>query len=261
MTDHDQTLLQIANHIVNQHPNLAADIEKIAAYAQGKGYGAATIEQEVSLLQQLLQCQPKIAIDVGGNIGNYTAELRKRNPALEIHVFEPSAINLTKLNERFQSDDLVNIVPYALSETAGSATLFSDVPGSGLGSLTQRKLEHFNIAFDATETITTIRFEDYWRTQLQGGQLDMVKIDIEGHELDALKGFGAALNATKVLQFEFGGTHIDTRTYFKDFWHFFNERQFDLYRITPFGAKQIPRYTESDEVFSICNYIAVNRRG
>jgi hypothetical protein len=48
----------------------------------------------------------------------------------------------------------------------------------------------------------------------------MVKMDIEGHELTALKGFGAALDVARVLQFEFGGCNIDSRTYFQDFWYF-----------------------------------------
>jgi hypothetical protein len=104
-----------------------------------------------------------------------------------------------------------------LSDEAGSATLFSNEPGSGLGSLTKRKLEHFNIAFDTTETINTVRFEDYWKTTLQCRQLDMVKIDIEGHELTALKRFGGALHVAKVIQFEFGGCNIDTRTIFSRF--------------------------------------------
>jgi hypothetical protein len=88
----------------------------------------------------------------------------------------------------------------------------------------------------------------------------MVKIDIEGHELSALRGFGSALDSTRVLQFEFGGTDIDTRTFFQDFWYFFRDRNFDLYRITPLGAQKITRYQESDEYFSITNYIASNGR-
>jgi FkbM family methyltransferase len=235
-------------------------LERIAAYAQGKGYGSATMEQEVRLVQRLLQTQPKLAIDIGGNVGNYTAELRKRNPSLEIHTFEPSASNIGKLTARFKNDGLVKLVPLALSDKAGSATLFSNEPGSGLGSLTQRKLEHFNIAFDTKEAIDTVRFEDYWKAALQCRQLDMVKIDIEGHELTALKGFGRALEVTKVLQFEFGGCNIDTRTYFQDFWYFFKEQKFDTYRITPLGAEKITRYKESDEYFATTNYIAANKR-
>jgi FkbM family methyltransferase len=234
--------------------------ERVAAYLQGKGYGAATTEQEVKLLQSLLHAQPKLAIDIGGNVGNYAAELRKRNPSLEIHTFEPSAINIEKLTARFKKDSLIKLVPLALSDEAGSAILFSNEPGSLLGSLTKRKLEHFNIAFDAKETINTVRFEDYWKTTLQSRQLDMVKIDIEGHELTALRGFGSALDVTKVLQFEFGGCNIDTRTYFQDFWYFFKEQNFDIYRITPLGAEKITRYKESDEYFATTNYIAANNR-
>jgi FkbM family methyltransferase len=235
-------------------------VERVAAYAQGKGYGATTVQQEVKLLQSLLRTEPKLAIDIGGNIGNYTAELRKRNPSLEIHTFEPSVTNIAALSTRFHNDSLITVVPLALSDRAGSATLFSNEPGSGLGSLTKRNLEHFNIAFEAMEAVNTIRFEDYWSETLQGRPLDLVKIDIEGHEFAALNGFGRALDATKILQFEFGGCNIDTRTYFQDFWYFFKERNFETFRITPLGAEKLTRYKESDEYFGTTNYIAANKR-
>ena len=199
-------------------------------------------------------------MDIGGNVGEYTAHLRKENNQLEVHIFEPSATNIEKLITRFKDSASVKIIPVAVSDNAGSATLFSNKPGSGLGSLTQRKLQHFNIAFDTKETVKTIRFEDYWVKDLKKRAIDLVKMDIEGHELAALTGFGSALEAISVLQFEFGGANIDTRTYFQDFWYFFQEWKFDIYRITPFGAEKITRYNESDEYFSTTNYIAVNRR-
>jgi len=234
-------------------------LEGMAARAQGKGYGATTVQQEVRLLQRLSGARPRLAVDIGGNIGSYTAELRKTNPSLEIHVFEPSAVNIGKLRARFGDDRLIRLVPLAVSDSSGSASLFSDEPGSGLGSLSRRRLDHFRISFDVKETVRTIRFEDYWGSELQGRPLDLVKLDIEGHELAALKGFGRALNVTRALQFEFGGCNIDTRTYFQDFWYFFREQHFDLYRITPFGAERIRRYKERDEFFKTTNYIAVRR--
>ncbi|MFN4276647.1 MAG: FkbM family methyltransferase [Ferrovibrio sp.] len=232
----------------------------MAARAQGKGYSSATLEQEIALLQSPLKPPPALAIDIGGNVGDYTAELRKRNAALEIHVFEPSRTNIDKLNARFKDDPLILVCPYALSENSGSATLYADHLGSGMGSLTQRRLKHFNIAFEAAETVETLRFEDYWKSHLHGRNIDLVKIDVEGHELTVLKGFGSAITVTKVVQFEFGGTDIDTRTYFQDFWYYFNEARFSLFRMTPYGLQKLTNYAESDECFVFTNFVAVNDR-
>ena len=242
--------------------NIAFRLSRIAeflgAYAQGKGYGAASIKKENELVHLLLGRKPQVAIDIGGNVGDYTAELRRRNPNLEIHVFEPSKILVSQLLARFVDDKLISVCPFAVSDTSGGgATLFSNEAGSGLGSLTQRKLEHFNIDFSATETVDTICFEDYWRGSLGESVIDIVKLDIEGHELQALKGFGRALEFTRVIQFEFGGANIDTRTYFQDFWYFFKEHGFDMYRITPLGTQHITEYKEADEFFSTTNFIAV----
>ena len=157
-------------------------------------------------------------------------------------------------------DSKIQILPFAVSDKAGPATLFANEEGSGLGSLSRRKLEHFGIDFNFKEQVDTIRFEDYWHNNLNRREIDIVKIDIEGHELSALNGFGDALSSTNVIQFEFGGTNIDTRTFFQDFWYFFKEHNFNIYRITPLGSQIISAYREQDEFFSVTNYIAVNRK-
>jgi FkbM family methyltransferase len=238
---------------------LARLSERVAAYAQGKGYGAGTVRQENKIVHMLIGGSPSLAIDIGGNIGDYTAEIRRRSINAEIHTFEPSKTNVQKLRNRFSGDEKIKILPFAISDCTGPAILFSNEAGSGLGSLTKRRLEHFDIRFDVSESVGTIRFEDYWRNNLDARKLDIVKIDIEGHELLALKGFGRAVFSASVIQFEFGGCNIDTRTYFQDFWYFFKEHGFDLFRVTPLGAESIKKYSESDECFVTTNYIAVNR--
>ena len=108
------------------------------------------------------------------------------------------------------------------------------------------------------EEIQTIRFEDYWKKSLSSRPIDSVKLDIEGFELAALRGFGSALTNTKVIQFEFGGCNLDTRTNFQDFYYLFKELNFKIYRITPLGLQEITRYREMDEVFLTTNFLAVN---
>lgn len=237
---------------------LARKVEKSAARLQGKGYGTATIARENALVQRLLGTEPRLAVDIGGNVGEYTAELRRRHPALEIHVFEPSSTNVERLRQRFAGDGRITLVPSAVSDAPGQATLYADVSGSGMGSLAPRELAHRGIDFHAQETVPVRRFADYWAGELGARRLDIVKLDIEGFELAALRGFGDALAATAVLQFEFGGCNVDTRTFFRDFWQLFDRRGFELYRITPLGLERMRRYRDSDECFATTNYLARN---
>jgi hypothetical protein len=111
---------------------------------------------------------------------------------------------------------------------------------------------------DFEEKVEIKRFDEYW--EYKNSFIDLVKIDVEGHELDVLKGFGDLLKKTRLVQFEFGGTNIDTKTFFQDFWYFFKENDFSIYRITPIGNFRIKKYSEQDEYFSITNYIALNNK-
>jgi len=232
--------------------------QKFARY-QGKGFVEDDPSNEVALVRQLIGSRLKLGVDVGGNRGDYSAALRRLSADMEIHIFEPSVTNIHKLTERFGSDKKISVIPKALSDSEGSATLHSDVPGSGLGSLIKRRLDHFNIGFEVRESIETVRFENYWKTQLNSRPLDLIKLDIEGHELKALDGMGEALRFTKAVQFEFGGCNVDTRTFFQDFWYFFTDQSFMIYRMSPFGLVNIERYSEIQEFFSTTNYLCLNR--
>ena len=174
-----------------------------------------------------------------------------------MHIFEPALSNHDALEERFSSNPKVFINKKGLAGEAGKRTLFADSPGSGFGSLSKRRLDHFNISFDHSEEVGLLKFDDYWKQQLKKRPVDIFKLDIEGHELEALSGAIEALNATRAIQFEFGGANIDTRTYFQDFWYFLRPLGFDFFRISPFGLQQVSSYSERHEVFITTNFLAV----
>jgi len=61
-----------------------------------------------------------------------------------------------------------------------------------------------------------------------------------------------------LVAFEFGGCNIDTRTFFQDFWYFFREVHFRIFRITPSGyLYPIESYKEIYEQFRTTNFIAI----
>jgi FkbM family methyltransferase len=239
--------------------NMLKKLEKLLSIGQGKGYGSFSIKNEIRQVAKFIGINPVLAIDIGGNVGNYTVGLVSKYPDLEIHIFEPSKYNVKILENRFSTNKKITVVPRAISAKTGDAILFSDKDGSDLASLTKRKLEHFNIDFNREEKISLIRFDEYWRQTLKSRPMDLVKIDVEGHELNVLAGFGDAISSVKIIQFEFGGCNIDTRTFFQDFWYFFQGNNFEIYRIAPFGVIHLDKYSEMDEYFSTTNFIAVNR--
>jgi hypothetical protein len=88
-------------------------------------------------------------------------------------------------------------------------------------------------------------------------QIDFLKLDIEGNEYRALEGALKMLKGNKIkyIQFEFGGTDIDAKVFFRDFYTLLSP-QYQIFRILKNGLYPISEYQEIDEVFVTTNYFA-----
>jgi hypothetical protein len=120
-------------------------------------------------------------------------------------------------------------------------------------------LEHLGRAFHEVETVSLRRIDDICR-ELAIERVDLLKLDVEGHELAALEGARDLLErgAIWAIQFEFGGTNIDSRTFFRDFWQLLSP-QYTIHRILWDGLLPIECYHERLETFLGANYLAIIR--
>lgn len=196
--------------------------------------------------------------DVGGNVGNYSRHLADffLDKAI-IHAFEPSK----KTFEIFckTTSGLTTIVPnnFGMSDTESELVLYSDEEASGLASIYHRNLEHFGISMNNREIISLSTIDNYCH-QKNIDRIHFLKLDVEGHELAALKGARHMINTKKIdcIQFEFGGCNIDSRTYFQDFFYLLKDN-YRIYRILKDGLMEISSYKETNEVFVTVNYFAI----
>ena len=233
---------------------------KALSISQGKGWDGG-LEHEVRVMAGVIKNlnMPDFnAIDVGANEGLWTKEYLKHFPTAKVSSFEPSKATFETLVQNIRDCSSVTAINKGCGAKNEERTLFYDKIQSGMASLSRRDLEHLGIEFNESETIEIITLDSYFADNLNNAP-KVIKIDVEGHELGVLQGATKILSAVEVVQFEFGGTDIDSRTFFKDFWTFFKDNSFNLYRIGPRGLILVNDYTETDEYFSFTNFIALRK--
>jgi FkbM family methyltransferase len=206
---------------------------------------------------------PVTLFDVGGNIGGYTEILvdRCRNRQLEysIHVFEPTRSCYAELLRKFGSDRGVILNNAGASESNSNAEIYYDTEKSGFASLYQRDLASLNVSMEIKETIRLRRLDEYLK---ENGisKIDLLKIDIEGHELSALRGMGTYLdpNVVAAIQFEYGGANLDSKTTLREIYRLLESSGFILGKIMKNGVELRP-YTSMMENYQYANYVALSK--
>jgi FkbM family methyltransferase len=226
----------------------------------GKGATSIQPEKEIELIKKFLNDNLEIVFDIGANVGVYSDLLLTNFNIKNFFLFEPSKKSYTELTDKFQNIDNLRILNFGLSDKTKQVPFYANFEASSGSSVYKRKLDHFNTTFIEQEKIDLIKFDDFYTEEIKGKSIDFMKLDIEGHEYFALEGMKNCINSIKLIQFEFGGCNIDSRTYFQDFYYYFNEFDFDIYRMRPNGLIKINSYKESDEYFHYSNFLAVNKR-
>lgn len=113
-------------------------------------------------------------VDVGAMIGNHTTYLAAFVPHFEIHAFEPLPANLELLRQNVAPFPSVTVHPYALSDTGGLVRLDTPDPAS--------------LGHTMVDPLGSIEVEAFALDSLALDDVQLIKIDVEGHEAQVLAG-------------------------------------------------------------------------
>jgi len=227
----------------------------------GEGNGDFETNGERLLLESLAK-DLRIVLDVGAHTGDWTSMLLTLNSRIEhVYAFEPCSSTFARL-QRQPFPPAVKLRQMALSSHDGTAPIYV-LNDSGLGNTfhNRRGLEasHGVETTDRTETVS-IRALDSFVAEEKVDQIDLMKIDAEGHEMEVMEGARETLIAGAIsrIQFEYGGSYIDARRLLRDAFDFLLPLKYRLFVISGRGLLPCPRYHQSLENYRYKNLLALH---
>jgi FkbM family methyltransferase len=138
-------------------------------------------------------------IDGGAYHGDVARVLADVFPHSVIHAFEPASSASEKLRAHCASVDRIKPWKVALSSSEGRKQFYINVQDSTNSLLPvaeygerYQSWQTKNLATEVVE-VTTL---DAWSKREQTGSIDVIKLDLQGHELEALRGAEGALSSS-----------------------------------------------------------------
>ena len=202
-----------------------------------------------------------VIFDVGANIGEYSKTVLSifENNS-KIYAFEPCKKTFEILTENLAYSKKANLYNLGFSDKKENVKLFFNKNKNSLSSVYDRNLSHLGFKLEDYEFVDLLSIDDFCSNNFIA-KIHFLKLDVEGHELKVLNGARNLVENgnIEIIQFEFGGCNIDSRTYFQDFYYYLH-LNFKIYRILKDGLYEIDKYSESNEVFIQTNYLAIKNK-
>jgi FkbM family methyltransferase len=148
-----------------------------------------------------------VVVDAGANIGLFSLRIARAHPGARLIAVEPAPETCALLRHNLADAGIteVEVVQAALGERTGRTTLtvFRHLPANSTDR-PQQKPPQWEASVRASETDPAVADEHLATDQVEvdvvrlsdvlpdGGPIDLLKVDVEGGELDVLRGVDAA---------------------------------------------------------------------
>ena len=195
---------------------------RLAMATNPENIGAVANDQLAGLLVTSLGGSNTTFLDVGAHIGSVSAAVLRRDPTIAVHAVEAMPDKAADLRRKFPS---IKVHECAAGDRESEVKFFINKKQSGYSSLgkpARADNETISMISVAMKTLDSL---------IDTENVDVIKIDIEGAELGALRGAPKLIaRARPTVMFESAPGDSNGLGYTKEaMWQFFKENNYDIF--------------------------------
>ena len=173
-----------------------------------ESHGVMAVRNRFEDIKNLIQKDDPIIVDGGANKGNMIDIFIAQYRAPIIYAFEPIPDLVKKLKEKYRSMENIHVyqkalgssnstIPFNILNYQNASSVFK--PGRWNYKYHQEKMN-----VEETIQVEQVRLDDV----LKGKAVDIIKLDLQGYELEALKGMENLLDNIKIIDTEIEFVHM-----------------------------------------------------
>jgi FkbM family methyltransferase len=178
-----------------------------------------------------------LLVDLGANVGAWTAHALRVFPELQVIAAEPGSEPLAVLEARFGGHSNVTVDPRAVTDATGTSTYHRTRASVFASLLPPRQALHdlYALPGSPTEVVETVEVKTVTLDELVGERpVSVLKLDVQGGELEVLRGGRRVLTRTAAVLVEVVFLpHYDGDTTFPGIHEAMNELGFALMDLSP----------------------------
>jgi FkbM family methyltransferase len=191
-------------------------------------FEAPDTEASLRRMQQL-GFNPAVAIDVGAYIGEWTRSFKRIFPSARVLMVEPQSAHLERLRAVAAAFNGIEFAPVSLGAQERDSVPFH-LCESASSVLTESARP--TVVRTISVSMTTL---DKLAANTVFARPDFIKLDVQGYELEVLRGAGLALASAEAVLMEVNLLGIlDCAPLFHQATQFMSERGFQVYDICTF---------------------------
>lgn len=254
-------------------PSMQAFNDAVLALAlHGKGFNNCCdlrFTGEAWFVDTLARMEPRLCLDVGANVGDYSRLLLEQTRA-RVVAFEPLPATHAHL-ERLRSayPDRLTTINKGVGDTIGELPLYHDEAHSGVASFSPEVNAIDFVGAVNTKTVLApiITLDDFLAGQeglVEGegedggeGEIDLIKIDVEGYEYEVLVGAEKTIAAgrPKFIQIEYNHHQLFKSRSLYDFSKLVPG--YDVFQLLPNarGVRAVDPRRPENNIFIYANYV------